>query len=426
MSSEHKKGFLYKVEVSLALTTVGIFILFFSAIGTILIAPKYVDEAWTSVCSSYQKQMYEVADPHVYISGATGGKPELECVHHLQEGHSLIALQESELVRFIAPPSLEGYVTRLGESPLKLTSKLILLRRPLGQTQEEASEKQRELQKKWKDSYPNAAAEGKQMPYYMFYEVFEPGKKDAFSLGGPEGTTSDWVDRNFVLLEGEGGAPHHLESGVIYVKNPVEYRVTFYDFAGEPHWHYDPNGEAIKSLEELTGKALGFTSRKELIAYGEHLFTIEGCWYCHTDQTRTLVQDTVLNGSDEYPAPPSSPNEYVYQQVSFMGTRRIGPDLSRVGVKRPHRDWHKGHFWSPKTTSKGTIMPAYQHFFDDDPRGTSGDSTGVPNHKFEAIFQYLMTKGTRITPPTRAWWLGLDPVLTKEIIEGKKKVGDKT
>ncbi len=33
--------------------------------------------------------------------------------------------------------------------------------------------------------------------------------------------------------------------------------------------------------------------------------------------------------------------------------------------------------------------------------------------------QYLMTKGTRITPPTQAWWLGKDPIKTKEIIEGR-------
>lgn len=64
-------------------------------------------------------------------------------------------------------------------------------------------------------------------------------------------------------------------------------------------------------------------------------------------------------------------------------------------------------------------MPSFRHFFDDDPRGTSNVQQGIPNYKFEALFQYLMTKGTRITPPTEAWWLGNDSVKTKEIIEGK-------
>jgi cytochrome c oxidase cbb3-type subunit 2 len=66
-------------------------------------------------------------------------------------------------------------------------------------------------------------------------------------------------------------------------------------------------------------------------------------------------------------------------------------------------------------------MPAFQHFFDDDPRGVTKGEAGVPNRQFEAIYQYLMTKGTRITPPTEAWWLGKDPINTIEIIEGKRR-----
>jgi cytochrome c oxidase cbb3-type subunit 2 len=130
----------------------------------------------------------------------------------------------------------------------------------------------------------------------------------------------------------------------------------------------------------------------------------------------------VLNGSAEYPAPPSSANEYIYQKITFPGTKRNGPDLSRVGVKRPGRDWHKGHFWSPKTASLGSIMPSFKHFFDNDPRGTSSAQIGIPNYKFESVYQYLMTKGTRITPPTEAWWLGKDPIDTKAIIEGRKRI----
>ena len=66
----------------------------------------------------------------------------------------------------------------------------------------------------------------------------------------------------------------------------------------------------------------------------------------------------------------------------------------------------------------GLIMPSFRHFFDFDPRGTAKSPVGIPNYRFEAIYQYLMTKGTRITPPTQAWWLGKDPIRTKEIIEG--------
>lgn len=229
----------------------------------------------------------------------------------------------------------------------------------------------------------------------------------------------DWIDSNYEILDPK--QDWHTLNGVIYVSNPMEYRVIPYTFSDQKGWRFDPlGGKSIENLTTLQSHSLGFHSRKELIQQGEHFYAIEGCWYCHTDQTRTLVQDVVLNGSDSYPAPPSSANEFIYQNITFPGTRRIGPDLSRVGVKRPSRDWHKSHFWSPHTQSKGSIMPSFRHFFDDDPRGSPTRAHGIPNYRFEAMFQYLMTKGTRLTPPTKSWWLGMDPVNTKEIIEGKR------
>ena len=78
------------------------------------------------------------------------------------------------------------------------------------------------------------------------------------------------------------------------------------------------------------------------------------------------------------------------------------------------------HFWDPKVATQGSTMPAFRHFFDPAPRGTDPMKMGMPNHQFEAIYQYMMTKGTRITAPTQAWWIGKDPVQTKEIIEGRK------
>jgi len=288
------------------------------------------------------------------------------------------------------------------------------------QAVEEEKKRRTELQDQWKKEISNWEEKG--LPRFEILELFQPAREEAFALASTDRTLEDWVDKNYVILDEEVKQPYHKDSGVVYVRNPREYRVSLIQSGRERGWHYDPEGKPILNVKELTGHPLGFRSRKELIAFGEHLYAIEGCWYCHTDQTRTLVQDVVLNGSESYPAPPSSPNEYIYQRISFMGTRRIGPDLSRVGVKRPSRDWHQSHFWSPKTESKGSIMPAFQHLFDNDPRGKNRTDIGIPNYQFEAIFQYLMTKGTRITPPTEAWWIGKDSIQTKEIIQGEKKL----
>lgn len=409
----------YKIEKSAIATFIGIVFLFSTAIIVVLIAPQHIDPTWQEPTSDYQVQMYEVSDPHVYIGNPATGGYDLQYVYHLKKDFTLLAFQESEDVRLMASPDLEPYITRLGDTQIKLTSQLLLLRKP--EAEDLAAQLRNMAQKKWEENHPKWEEEGLTKIDVQVLEVYRPDAAEVFSVGAPDTILENWVDRDFKLVDGPT-ADFHKSPGVIFVKNPVEYRIKFYDFGGQKGWRYDPDGDAVKDLAQLKGMPLGFHSRKELIEEGERMYAAEGCYYCHTDQTRTLIQDVVLNGSDSYPAPPSSANEYIYQKITFPGTRRIGPDLSRAGVKRPSRDWHRGHFWAPKTASKGSVMPAFQHFFDIDPRGTGIHAAGVPNYRFEAMFQYLMTKGTRITAPNEAWWLGKDPIHTKEIIEGRKVI----
>lgn len=424
--------FVHHLDRSAIWTIIGIIFLFSFSVIVVLIAPRYVDSTWTSPSSPYQVQMYEVSDPNYYMSSASTGGAELQYVHHLKADLTLLTFKEVGNLRIIAPPELEKYITRENDLELKLTSRLLLLRQPIGDmiAKSEALQKELQQQQASDETRVNQTAKEQQHPekkkdeekgriQYQIVELYDPQVKEAFSFDASGGILQDWVDTHFTILD-EPKHPHHQDFGVLYVQNPQEFRVTKIRYGDQERWRYDPTGRPVQNLEELKSPLFGFYSRKELIEIGEKIYAIEGCWYCHTDQTRTLIEDVVLNGSDSYPAPPSSANEFIYQKITFPGTRRIGPDLSRVGIKRPSRDWHKAHFWAPKTASEGSIMPAFQHFFDNDPRGTSKSVAGIPNYRFEAIYQYMMTKGSRITPPTQAWWLGKDPIKTKEIIEGQR------
>lgn len=412
---------VHKIELSALLTVFGVILLFSTAVIIVLIAPSFVDPSWGQPSSSYQVQMYEVSDPNFYVGKAMSGSSELEFVNHLRKGYTLLAFHETPTVRILAPDDLQKYVTGEKDPTLKLTSRLLLLRTPGNDKKEAVETKQKELRAIWENEHPDWKEKERTPPYFEILELYAFDGEEAFAPAATDGITENWVDGNGFELLDPPQFPHQKGSGVIYVNNPREYRVEHYTFGTTEGWRYSPKGEPIKSLQELKEHSLGFRSRQELIALGEHIYAIEGCWYCHTDQTRTLVQDVVLNGSANYPAPPSAANEYIYQQITFPGTRRIGPDISRTAIKRPYRDWHKGHFWAPKTASEGSIMPAFHHFFDNDPRGQGKSAMGIPNYRFEAIYQYLMTKGSRITPPTQAWWLGKDPVNTKAIIEGRVK-----
>jgi cytochrome c oxidase cbb3-type subunit 2 len=409
-----KQDFLFFFETSLLVTAVGVFLHFLFSMSIVLFAPLLEETPWVQPSSYYQVQMYEVADSHLYVGSAGTSSRTLMFVHHLKKGKILSGFSESDNIKIMAPPELEKYITKMGEK-LKLTSQVLLLRKPEGHLADEAEAFRKKLQENWEkqpEPWPPKVN-------YEILELYSPNLEEAFAIAETDGVLESFTDK-FKILDEETKEKYFSDPGVVYVRNPREFRISRFQTRDGDNWQFDPRGERIEDLSQLTGKLMGFRSRKELIEHGEDIFAKEGCWYCHTDQTRTLVQDLVLNGSESYPAPPSSPNEYIYQQVTFPGTRRIGLDLSRVGIKRPSRDWHRSHFWSPKTASVGTIMPAFKHFFDSNPTGTSPKTTGVPDYKFEAVFQYLMTKGTRITPPTEAWWLGKDPIKVLEIIEGRK------
>jgi cytochrome c oxidase cbb3-type subunit II len=430
MSNRFEK-FWENLDLSALFTVIAIIVLFSFSVIVILIAPSYVDPTWTNPASSYQVQMYEISDPNYYLGSEYKGSSELQALYHLKEGFTLLGFQETDYQRIVAPKSLQDYVTKYGDPKLRLTTRLLLLRRidpsmneGTFNAVEEAEKLRKSLQEKWEKANPNWQKEGKVRQDYEMLELYVPGGNEAFSVASVDSTLENWVDKDYVILDKELKHPYQQHKGVIYIRNPVEYRVKKFTFGDESHWRYDPTGTPIKNMDELKSHPLTFRSRQEFIRNGEHIFAVEGCWYCHTDQTRTLIQDVVLNGSAAFPAPPSSANEYIYQKITFPGTKRNGPDLSRVGIKRPSRDWHRGHFWSPKTASQGSIMPAFKHFFDNDPRGVRA-SIDIPNYKFESVYQYLMTKGTRITPPTEAWWTGKDPINTKEIIEGKKIISNK-
>ena len=85
---------------------------------------------------------------------------------------------------------------------------------------------------------------------------------------------------------------------------------------------------------------------------GRDLYLDEGCYNCHSQMVRPIRAETERYG--EY----SKPGEFVYDHPFQWGSRRIGPDLHRVGGKYPHL-WHVRHFQDPRSITAGSIMPAY-------------------------------------------------------------------
>ncbi len=92
---------------------------------------------------------------------------------------------------------------------------------------------------------------------------------------------------------------------------------------------------------------------------GRDIYVAEGCHNCHSQMVRPIRAETERYG--EY----SKPGEFVYDHPFQWGSRRIGPDLHRVGGKYPDL-WHLRHMDDPRSITQGSIMPGYPWLLTED------------------------------------------------------------
>ena len=93
--------------------------------------------------------------------------------------------------------------------------------------------------------------------------------------------------------------------------------------------------------------------------YGRDIYVAEGCYNCHSQMIRPIRAETERYG--EY----SKPGEFIYDRPFQWGSRRIGPDLHRIGGKYPHL-WHVRHMKEPTSTTQQSMMPNYPWLLRDD------------------------------------------------------------
>jgi cytochrome c oxidase cbb3-type subunit I/II len=89
---------------------------------------------------------------------------------------------------------------------------------------------------------------------------------------------------------------------------------------------------------------------------GRDIYIREGCYTCHSQMIRQLPDDVLRYGKVSEAA------ESVYDYPFQWGSRRIGPDLQRLGGKYPD-SWHYRHMIDPREVTPGSIMPAYPWLF---------------------------------------------------------------
>jgi cytochrome c oxidase cbb3-type subunit II len=90
---------------------------------------------------------------------------------------------------------------------------------------------------------------------------------------------------------------------------------------------------------------------------GQNIYIREGCNTCHSQQIRPLRDEVERYGHYSLAA------ESMYDHPFVWGSKRTGPDLSRVGGKYSD-EWHTQHLIAPRQIVPESIMPNYSSLMD--------------------------------------------------------------
>lgn len=116
------------------------------------------------------------------------------------------------------------------------------------------------------------------------------------------------------------------------------------------------------------------------IGRGRDLYIQEACWHCHSQFVRPVAGEPFRYG------PASQAWENRFDVPQLYGTRRVGPDLSRL-AGRHSDDWHFAHLYNPRSTVPNSVMPSYRWYFQETDKGP------VPTQKAKDLVAYLQHLG---------------------------------
>src|SRR5579883_40568 len=85
---------------------------------------------------------------------------------------------------------------------------------------------------------------------------------------------------------------------------------------------------------------------------GRNIYVREGCYLCHSQMIRALRDEVERYGHYSLAA------ESMYDHPFQWGSKRIGPDLARVGGKYSN-EWHYAHLANPQEMVPESLMPHY-------------------------------------------------------------------
>ena len=106
------------------------------------------------------------------------------------------------------------------------------------------------------------------------------------------------------------------------------------------------------TIETTVEHVTGVRPYSPLESRGRDIYVREGCYTCHSQMIRALRDEVERYGHYSIAA------ESMYDHPFQWGSKRIGPDLARVGGKYSN-DWHYAHLINAQSVVPESLMPHY-------------------------------------------------------------------
>jgi cytochrome c oxidase cbb3-type subunit II len=115
-----------------------------------------------------------------------------------------------------------------------------------------------------------------------------------------------------------------------------------------------------RNKDEATG-ALAPPGNPGTADQGIRVYAANGCLYCHSQYVRDKSEGSDIDR--KWGKRRTVARDYMFDRVVFLGTSRLGADLTNVGDRQTDPQWFYRLLYNPRVMSPESVMPAYRWLF---------------------------------------------------------------
>jgi cytochrome c oxidase cbb3-type subunit 2 len=116
-----------------------------------------------------------------------------------------------------------------------------------------------------------------------------------------------------------------------------------------------------QSKDDATG-ALAPQGNPGTATQGARVYAANGCFYCHSQYIREKNEGNDIDR--KWGTRRTVARDYMFDQQVFLGTSRLGADLTNVGVRQTDPQWFYRILYDPRSMSREVSMPDYRWLFE--------------------------------------------------------------